>query len=234
LSPVELMIGLVLSLALVSGMVPLMVSTQGTSRNESAQAQAQDAGRLAIELIGRELRKTGYRSDRLLSDLAVFALVAPFGAGAVVSGDSQSLTLRYQGSGDDWSKTCLGRTVAKGAMVVQTLFVEAGELRCRVRDLVSNSDQTQSLLANVEALALTYGVDNDGDSFPDQYLAASAVLDWSSVASVNIQLRTMSAEANINDSAQPYIGFDGQPVTPSDRRLRRSFSTVAALRNRLP
>jgi len=234
MSPVEIMVALVLSLALVAGMGHVAVSSQGTSRSETAQGQAQDTGRVAIELLGRELRKTGYRSDRQLTDAQLFPQQSPFAVSAVVMGDDTSVSMRYLGSGDTWTRSCLGADVANGAMAVQTLFIEGTELRCRARNLRTGTDGTQALLANVEAMAITYGLDDDADGFPDGYVAAASVIDWRQVASINIQLRTVSGEQNVNTAPQPYVGFDGSTVTPTDRRIRRSYSTVVALRNRLP
>jgi len=60
------------------------------------------------------------------------------------------------------------------------------------------------------------------------------VADWARVASVNVQLRVVSSEDGLADAAQPYLDFDGNAVTPEDRRLRRSYAVVVALRNLLP
>lgn len=234
LSPIELMIALVLSLALIVSMGQVAVGIQGTSRSETAQSQAQEGGRLSMELLSRELRKTGYRFDRQLSNTAIFPAATPFAAAAVISGDSQSLTMRYLGSGDAWTRSCLGGDVAIGAMMVQRLFVEAGELRCQARNLSTGTDQTQTLMTNVEAMSVTYGIDTDGDAFPDSYQTAGTVSDWRLVASLNIQLRTVSTEQNVNNVAQPYVGFDGTRVMPDDLRIRRYYTGVIALRNRLP
>lgn len=234
ISPVEILVGLGLSLALVAGMGQLMASTRQAGRGESAQAQAQDSGRLALELLGRELRKAGYRSDRQISQEVLFPADAGFVAGAALRGDGQSLVLRYLGTGDVWTRSCLGTDVARGAMVVQTLSVQNAELRCRQQNLATGSDTTQALMSNVEALALSYGIDVDGDGYADRYAAASAVTDWTRVASINIQLRTVASENHVLAKPQTYVDVDGQRVTPSDRRLRRDFSTVVAIRNRLP
>lgn len=234
ISPVEMMIALVLSLSLVAGMGQLMGSTGRAGRGESAQTQAQETGRLAVEMLGRELRKAGYRTDRQQSLDQLFPAAAPFAAGAVVSGDNQSVTLRFLGSGDVWMRSCLGASVANAAMAVQTLSVVAGELRCRARNLVTGVDSTLPLLSNVEAMDISYGLDADGDGFADSYALAATVSDWTRVASINIQLRTVASEANVLAEPQPYVDVDGQLVTPTDRRLRRNFSVVIALRNRLP
>jgi type IV pilus assembly protein PilW len=235
LSPVEIMVGLVISLLIVGGLGHLVMGSRETGRVERNLLQMQESGRVAVEMIARELRKTGYRTERVLPVELVFPPASPFGtAGAVLSGADTSLTQRWVGSGDSWMRSCLGNDVAAGAMVVQTLSVADGELRCRARNLATGSDQTQPLLNHIEAVQLRYGIDTDGDDYADRYVAAAGVGDWTRVASIDVRLRTVSGEDFLTPQAQPYTAFDGSVVTPEDRRLRRSYATVVALRNRLP
>ncbi len=162
---------------------------------------------------------------------------APFTtAAAVVAGfaGGDGVAVRYQGTGDNWTTDCLGNAIAEGQELRQTLWLEGGELRCRARNMATNSDQTLALIPQLEALSIIYGIDESGDGFADVYRAAPAVADWARVASVNVQLRVVSSEDGLADAAQPYLDFDGNAVTPEDRRLRRSYAVVVALRNLLP
>ncbi len=236
LSPVELMIGLVLGLVLVAGLGHLLAGSRQGSRVEQNVQQMQETGRFAVDIVGRELRKAGFRFDRALAPELVFPAAAPFtAAGAVIVGDATSVTLRYQSGGDNWTRTCLGDDVPAGRIVEQTLAVAGGQLTCRARTFGAGAiDATQPLLDNIEDVDITYGVDNDADGFADTYLAAGAVANWGNVVSVNVQLRTVSAEDFVADNPQPFVGFDNAVVTPEDLRLRRTYATVVALRNRLP
>lgn len=235
-SPVEILIGLVLGLALLAGLLQLLSGNRQNTRVQTSLQLMQENGRFAIETVGRELRKTGYRWDRALGDELVFPAAAPFAAEEVVRGNAANgaVIMRYQSGGDAWTRTCLGEMLPVGTRIEQRLSVVGGELRCRVRVPDTANDQTQALLTGVEAMAVTYGVDVDGDSFADAYRAAGAITDWRQVVSINLQLRTVSAEDGISDGPQPFIDFDGSVVTPTDRRLRRTYATVVALRNRLP
>jgi type IV pilus assembly protein PilW len=235
LSPVEIMVGLVISLLVIGGLGHLVTSSRDTGRVERNMLQMQESGRVAVEMIARELRKTGYRTERVLPVEQVFPAASPFTvAGAVLAGGDTTLTQRWVGSGDTWMRSCLGIDVANGAMVVQTLSVADGELRCRARNLATGSDQTEPLLNNIEALQVRYGIDTNGDEFADSYVAAAGVADWTRVASIDVRLRTVSTEDFLTPQPQPYTAFDGSVATPVDRRLRRSYATVVALRNRLP
>jgi type IV pilus assembly protein PilW len=238
ISIVEIMVGLAVGLVLLAGVASLVVGSRQTSRVERNLLEMQGIGRMAVETVSREVRKAGYRSnrERALADLFP-AGAAPFAtAGGVVAGfaSDSGIDLRYQGSGDNWTTDCLGNAIADGQEVRQTLWLEGGELHCRARNLITNTDQTLALIPQVEALTISYGIDDDGDGFADTYRAAAAVTDWSRVSSVNVQLRVVSSDDGLADAAQPYIGFDGTAATPEDRRLRRNYAVVVALRNLLP
>lgn len=238
ISVVEIMIGLVLGLVIVAGMSSMVLGGRQSSRVERSLMDMQSIGRTAVQVISAELRKAGYRNDRGPSVADLFpAAAAPFTtAGAVVSGlaTNDGLLLRYQGSGDAWTADCLGNAIGANQMVWQTLWLQNGALNCRTRNLTLNTDQTLALIPQVEAVSITYGIDTDADGFPDDYRLAGAVANWSQVASVNVQLRVVSAEDGLADNPQPYAGFDGAALTPNDRRLRRTYSAVIALRNLLP
>lgn len=238
ISIVEIMVGLALALVLIAGIASLVVGARQTSRVERNLLEMQGIGRVAVELISREVRKAGYRANRDLALADVFpAGAAPFTSpAAVVAGfaGGDGVDVRYQGTGDNWTTDCLGNAIAEGQELQQTLWLQAGEVRCRARNMATNTDQTLALLPQVEALNISFGIDDDGDGFADAYRAAAAVADWSRVSSVNVQLRVVSSEDGLADGAQPYLDFDGNAVTPEDRRLRRSYAVVVALRNLLP
>lgn len=237
-SAVEILVGLAVGLVLVVGMASMVVGSRQTSRSERNLVEVQTTGRVALDVLARELRKAGFRSDRERSVAELFpAAATPFGtAGAVVAADAggAGFSVRFQGSGDTWTSDCLGNAVGAGQTVWQTIWLQSGELRCRARNLTLGTDQTAALVPLVEAVDLVYGVDDDGDGYADAYRGATAVANWSRLASVNLQLRVISAEDGLADTPQPYVAFDGTATTPSDRRLRRTYGTVVALRNLLP
>jgi type IV pilus assembly protein PilW len=238
LSIVEIMVGLAVGLVLVAGMSNLVLGSRQTSRIERNLLEMQTIGRIGIDFVGREIRNAGFRANRERSLADSFPVAAtPFlTAAAVVAGEAPAggLTLRFQGVGDNWSSDCLGNLAARGDDVWESIWLQGAQIQCRVRNRTTNTDQTLALIPQIEALNVTYGIDDDGDGFADAYRAAAAVADWSRVASVNLALRVVSSEDGLAATPQPYLDFDGAAVTPNDRRLRRSYSTVIALRNLLP
>jgi type IV pilus assembly protein PilW len=108
----------------------------------------------------------------------------------------------------------------------------------------------EELVEGVEDMQITYGVDTSNpatcsqtDGVVDAYVTASNVAatapcassadDWKKVLSVRIRL-LMRTEDNIASQPQPY--FYTNPLnatTPTDRRLRKVFTTTIGVRNRL-
>lgn len=93
------------------------------------------------------------------------------------------------------------------------------------------SEKAEELVEGIENLQIKYGVDTDGDKTVDTYQTANQVTDWENVVSVRIDLLVQSVDDKVTSQPQTYT-FNGEDVTPTDRRLRQTFSTVIALRNR--
>ncbi len=90
----------------------------------------------------------------------------------------------------------------------------------------------QELVEGVEDMQILYGIDNDDDQFPNQYVDSDAVGDWEDVVAVRISLLMRSIEDFVTEAPQIYT-WNGAAVTPGDRRIRQVFTTTVALRNRI-
>jgi Tfp pilus assembly protein PilW len=245
-SPVELLISMALGLFLLLSLAQMFIGTRTSSRSEENIARMQEAGRIGIELLARELRKSGYVSDPLQFREVLFPPNASFQAGSPLGATSNTINLRYQGS-DALTQTCTGVVVPPTSVAAQSLTVAVvsgiAELQCTastapIASGVAGTATTLSLVPNVEAINVMAGVDTDvgdkPDLQPDVYVAPSAVTDWTRVTSLNVQLRVTSPDNNLVDAPQPYMDFNGVSVTPTDRRLRRVYGTVMSLRNLTP
>ncbi|VUD52907.1 hypothetical protein TDB9533_01727 [Thalassocella blandensis] len=82
------------------------------------------------------------------------------------------------------------------------------------------------LLEGVQDMKLTYS-SNGG-----AYVEDSAVTNWNAVTSVNVELLVRSPVDNVIEDSQPYT-FAGTTTTPADRRIRQTFNSTIAIRNRL-
>ena len=91
----------------------------------------------------------------------------------------------------------------------------------------------QPLVEGVETMQILYGEDLDANRTADRYVPANtAGLVMNNVVSVRIGLVLVTAENNLAATPQTYT-FNGAPVTATDRRLRRVFSSTIQLRNRV-
>jgi type IV pilus assembly protein PilW len=90
----------------------------------------------------------------------------------------------------------------------------------------------QELIEGVEELQVLYGLDTDGDDFPNQFVTIDNVPDTFDIVSVRLMLMVRSIEDFIAEENQTYT-FNGNTVTSGDRRLRQEFTTTIALRNRV-
>lgn len=97
----------------------------------------------------------------------------------------------------------------------------------------TNAMAAEELIEGIEDLQITYGVDTNANGTPNYYVAANDLVanDWAKVISVRITLVARTIEDNLATQSTDYT-FNGEDVT--DRRLRRTFTSTIALRNRLP
>lgn len=89
----------------------------------------------------------------------------------------------------------------------------------------------------VEDMQILYGVDaspTDVNQSADSYLAAGAVTDWDNVVSVRLHLLMRTIDNNLAEAEQTYryVGNDVD-ADAGDRYIRKEFTALVALRNRL-
>lgn len=92
------------------------------------------------------------------------------------------------------------------------------------------------LVEGVENMQILYGAYTGTQDAPANYYyvpAGTAGLDVSKVVSIRISLLIRSMNDNLAAQPLDYI-YNGATVTPTDRRIRRIFTSTIALRNRLP
>jgi type IV pilus assembly protein PilW len=92
------------------------------------------------------------------------------------------------------------------------------------------------LVEGVENMQILYGADTDTtpDGTANYYVSAgTAGLDMNKVVSIRVSVVVRSMNDGL--AAQPIdYKYNGATVTPTDRRIRRVFTSTIALRNRLP
>lgn len=94
------------------------------------------------------------------------------------------------------------------------------------------SATADELVTGVQDMQILYAVDTDGDRQPDDYVEAQAVTDWATVLGVNVGF-LLHTDNNVAADPQA-LAFNGASANPSsDKRLRTSFWSAVALRNRM-
>jgi type IV pilus assembly protein PilW len=81
-------------------------------------------------------------------------------------------------------------------------------------------------------MQIVYGEDTNGDAAVDRFVSAHQVVDMNNVIAVKISILLQSISDNLSVSPQSYT-YNGASVTPTDRRIRRVFTSTITFRNRL-
>ncbi|MEN8131096.1 MAG: PilW family protein [Pseudomonadota bacterium] len=104
---------------------------------------------------------------------------------------------------------------------------------------ITASMVAEELLEDIENMQILYGIDNDADSDPEQYVTANNVTSWDEVIGVRVGLLNHTPdEVNEQNDTKTYnvvstpIGASGTITHEADRRLRYVFSSTIKVRNR--
>jgi type IV pilus assembly protein PilW len=250
----EMMVSLSLGLLLVAGIGAIFVGSNQTNRVQTDNARIQEAGRYALEFIGRSLRQAGYTAVSVLPNNThmTFSGVPISGVNtACPSGSpvSDIVTVQYDGTAGE--QDCQAGAVTAGEVVQQTFFIENNALRCNaVRANAAPTPPTacpaagagSELLPNVEDLQVLFGIDTDGNQSADQYAAAPG--NWGQVVSARVCVLVRSENQGISIGRQSYLNCAGAlgaatgaaattQAAVGDSRIRRAFVATFNLRNRV-
>ncbi len=243
---VEILVSIVISTILSAGVLNLFQSNKRAYRLETNLAALQQDGRFATTFLNRSIRLAGFRSQPQLDDMQMYEAyneVFPLGS-ELISGtnddinNSDSLTIRYEGTPYGNVFDCLATPVQSDEMAESTFFInDNNQLVCAaVNNGVANLSNPDVLVDNVEAMHLRFGEDTTGDGLVNRYLAPqSAGLDLSRVVTVRISLLLRT-----NDQAAPTMdmkSYDLQAVEVgpfNDHFLRKVFTTTVRLRSMNP
>ncbi len=95
-----------------------------------------------------------------------------------------------------------------------------------------NGGNFQELVEGIEDMQILYGEDTDADDAPNYYVPANNVVDMDNVVSIRVSLLVTSTDDNLTSQPVPYT-YNGANTTPTDRRIRKVFTSTIAVRNRL-
>lgn len=202
---IEILIALVIGTFIIGGVIQLFSSSKQSSRMLNSLARMQENGRFAMEFIVRDIRMMGFKT--CLSETIPTALNGTNDNGLNAS-DSLSIQMSLT--------TC--------PLVVSTFTYSINNDGAGGQaSLFKKTDVNprQELVEGIENMQILYGADINDDKTPDYYVSAgTAGLDMNQVVSIRITLSAFTLETNLS--------------TTGDGRLRRTFTSIVAVRNRLP
>ncbi len=212
---IEIMVALILGLFLIAGVLQIFLGAKQSNRMLDNLSRMQENGRFAMDFISRDIREAGF-------EICITRQIA--GALAGINNDTTG--------GNDIKDGTDTITVIKSNAACaspQNLTTAA----YTISDTSALDKNGNELIEGIENMQISYGEDTDSDSTPDYYVDANNVVNMESVVSVRINLLAVSLDDNLSTAPVKYQ-FNGGETTPSDRKLRREFSSTIAVRNRLP
>lgn len=150
---------------------------------------------------------------------------------AAVSGGSTTNIARAEaGTPGNQSPSSWGQEFDPGAEIIRVstmvYYIANNDFGNPTLYQKTGANTAIELLEGIEDMRLTFSESGSN------YVEAASVGNWDNVTSVNVEVLVRSVNDNVIQDEQPYT-FAGVTTTPSDRRLRQSFNTSVALRNRL-
>ena len=259
-SLMELMIAITLGLVVLLAVGSIYVGSQQTYRVQEDNARIQEAGRYALEVLGRSIRQAGANAEMNFNKTAdalqcnVPGVCDAIGGadGVIVAGvaSPDRLIVQFYAGSEElnsvsglWiARDCTGGQAVLGTVVTNTFSINGTNLQC-----TGSVAGAQPLVDNVVDFQVVYGIDNDASGNPgyqsaDLYMAAPTAAQWPSVVTARVCVQIRSANNGLTTSPQTYLNCAGALGTATgtaafstagDLRLRRSFVATYSLRNRV-
>lgn len=259
-SIVELLVALLISMLLMTGVVQVFMASRQTYATQEAASRLQENGRFALEFIAQSARLAGYveaansmvdlpRAVAAVSDKDNCAEDLCSNQGAM-PGSSDTVSFSFQPRLQDGARRdCLGRTngINNTDVIINHFYVipaganggpETSALGCASRNISTNATlslktdtNANVLLEGIDALQVQYGIGNNGNV--SRYVSADRVDNWDNVLAIRIAVLANSVTA-INPpppADRQYILLDSAPLVFNDGRARQIFMTTIKLRN---
>ncbi len=169
-------------------------------------------------------------------------IVADCGGAAsfVVSGTTVANTVQHTVGASTNATANLQRAYGEDAVVIpyttRAYYIGAsssgvaGERSLWVMD--GNPGVAEELAENVERFEVLYGEDLNADFVADVFRNANAIVNFNRVVAIQVHLLTRGARNNETLAPTPFQFF-GATIVPTDRFMRRVYTSTIQLRNRV-
>lgn len=233
LTLIELMVALLLGLIFSAAAFQLLFANQRTFELQQTIATLQEDGQMALRYITSDIRNAG-RGTILQGTIPPVVLASDAAHGHSQDGSNDELVVQYFGTAD-----CQGTSSPIETEIINRYFVNGGALHCGG----NLSTGTAELLSGVESFQVQYGLDTDKDTNLGVTFytnASETMLDPSAAGAddapvlVAIRLAVLLSSQELQQvpaGTNTYYVLDKEITAPSDRRIRRVFSTTVHIRN---
>jgi len=259
-SIVELLVAVVISMLLLTGVIQVFFSSKQTYASNEAASRLQENGRFALEFIAQSARHAGYVEAANSTTLRPNPIAAPGGIncqapkvcssqGAGNASDTIGFALQPRIL-DGARRDCLGSAIANTSLdlIINHFEIIPGadgatsSLGCKSWNFTKGSGEwvagpnASPLVEGIDALQVQYGISNSAErNNVTQYVSADRVTTlnrWNDVVAVRIAVLANSIEpVNPPAPARQYVLLDAAPIRIDDGRARQIFTTTIKLRN---
>lgn len=251
LTLVEIMVSLTLGLIVLLAIGSIYVGSRQTYRAQEDNARLQEAGRYALEVIGRSIRQAGADAEMNFNPVAITLECVPPVCTAITGTNgaapvTDTLAVQFYAGREElnagawFTRDCTGGLVAANTLITNTFSINANDLRC-----TGSQGGAQALISDVEDFQVVYGIDTTGDQSANQYVPAPA--NWAQVVTARVCVQIRSANTGLTSAPQRFLNCAGalgtvdatlaagglSDAAAGDLRLRRSFVATYNLRNRI-
>ena len=228
---IEIMIAMLIGAFLIGGVLQIFINTKQTNRMVENLSRVQENGRLALDLLGRDIRMTSFWGcqTRPTGDIAGGNDNAVNGDNIDNGTDNVTLKAAYATMPTGSCGTTVDKTTTYYTDPTSTIIYTINNAVLQK----NTNNQTNGLIEGVENMQILYGEDNNDDGWANYYVPAGNVVNWEKVVSIRVSLLIRSLEDNLAARPLAYT-YNGATTTATDRRLRRVFTSTFAIRNRLP
>lgn len=258
---VELMIAITLGLIVLLAIGSIYIGSRQTYRVQEDNARLQEAGRYALDVIGRSLRQAGADSEMSFNSAMINPVCSVAGVCIPVTGTNgagsapDTMTIQFYAGRDEFdsvnwiARDCTGGlvTFVPAGVVITNIIdtgADAGSLATGTALRCTGAAAAQELVSDIEDLQVIYGIDTTGDESADQYVAAPSAAQWIQVVTARVCVLIQSANNGLTVAPQRYLNCAGALGTATgaaafttagagDLRLHRSFAATYNLRNRI-
>ena len=242
---VEMMIAVTLGLIVLLAIGSIYIGSRQTYRVQEDNARLQEAGKYALEVIGRSLRQAGADSEMnfnatvITQECSVAGVCTPITGvnGAAAAPDTLTVQFyagREELDGGVWiTRDCTGgqvQFVAPGVVITNQLEVAADATSLATGNGLSctgSAGGQETLVSDVEDMQVLYGIDTTIpiDQTADQYIEAPTAAQWPLVVTARVCVLLQSANNGLTATPQRYLNCAGALGTATGAA---AFTTAGA------